>query len=93
MIAFLFTFGLAALLVVGGIRVSLHLRTARLPTRRRLSGLRRAYAAPMDYTTDANSRVAEDKSSHYARKVFVTLILILVMLSVIIVNAINAAVR
>jgi hypothetical protein len=42
MIAFLFIFGLAALLVVGGIRGSLHLRPhRRVSTGRRLSGLRR----------------------------------------------------
>ncbi len=93
MIAFLFTFGLAAFLVVAGMGASLHLRTPRLSTGRRLSGLRRAYAAPMGYTTAANSRRTEDKSSRYARKVFVTLILLLVMLSVIIVNAINAVIH
>ncbi len=93
MIAFLFIVSLAALLVVGGIRGSLHLRTHRLSTGRRLSGLRRAYAAPMAYTTAANSRGAESKSSHYTRKAVVTLIPLLVMLSVIIVNAINAVIH
>src|SRR5437016_4120845 len=59
MIAFLVTFGLAALIVVGGVRASLRLRVPTMPTGRRLSGLRRSYSAPlrrsyatpMDYTT------------------------------------------
>ena len=93
MITFLVTVGFAALLVVGGMRGSLHLRTHRLSTGRRLSGLRRAYAAPMAYTTAANSRRAESKSSHYMRKAFVILLLLLVMLSVIIVSAINAVIH
>jgi hypothetical protein len=80
MIAFLFIFGLAALLVVGGIRGSLHLRPhRRVSTGRRLSGLRRVYTAPMHYTTE------EDASSHYTRKAAVTLILLLFILSVIII--------
>ena len=88
MIAFLFTFGLAALLVVGGMRGSLHLRPhRRVSTGRRLSGLRRSYAAPMNYTT------GEDASSHYARKAVVTLILLLFLLSVIIIDAISAVIH
>ena len=46
MITFLFIFGLAAFLIVGGTRGSLHLRTHRVSTGRRLSGLRRSYAVP-----------------------------------------------
>ena len=88
MIAFLFTFGFAALLVVGGIMVSLHLRTHRASTGRRLSSLRRSYAAPMGYMTAMNSRAAEDESSRYARKAFVTSILLL--LRVILIGVISA---
>jgi hypothetical protein len=88
MIAFLFIFGLAALLVVGGIRGSLHLRPhRRVSTGRRLSGLRRVYTAPMHYTTE------EDASSHYTRKAAVTLILLLFILSVIIINALSAVIH
>jgi hypothetical protein len=93
MVAFLFTIGFAALLVVGGTMVSLHLRTHRVAAGRRLSGLRRAYAAPMGYTTAVNRRVAEDGSSHYARRAFVTSILLLVMLSVILIGVINAVIH
>ena len=85
MITFLVIFGLAALLVVGGVRGSLRLCPHRLLTGRRVSGLRRSHAAPMGYTTG-------DEMSRYARKAWVTLILILVVVSVIIINAINAAV-
>ena len=85
MTAFLVFFGLAALLVVGGVRGSLGLRPHRLSTGRRLSGLRRSYAAPMNDTT-------EDEISHHYRKAWVTLILLLVVVSVIIINTLNAAV-
>ncbi len=51
MIAFLATFGLAALLVVVDVRASLRLRVPDMPLGRRLSGLRRSYSAPMAYTT------------------------------------------
>ena len=86
MTAFLVFFGLTALLVVGGVRGSLHLRTHRLSTGRRLSGLRRSYAAPMNYTT-------EDEISHYYRKAFITLILVILSVIVIfIINTLNAAV-
>lgn len=90
MIAFLFAFGLAALLIVGGVRGSLRLRTHRMSPGRRLSGLRRSYAAPLDDTTAARSSLAEDEMSRYTRKAWVILILILVMLSMIISNAISA---
>jgi|GEM_PF-4583313 hypothetical protein len=88
MIAFLFTFGLAALLVVGGMRGRLPLRPhRRVSTGRRLSGLRRVYTAPMNYTT------GEDASSHYTRKAVVTLILLLFILNVIIIIAISAVIH
>jgi len=86
MITFLLIFGLAALLVVGGMRGSLHLRTHRMSTGRRLSSLRRAHAAPMNYMT-------EDEMSHRARKTVIILILLLVMLSVIIINLLNAVIH
>ena len=93
MIAFLVTFGLAALIVVGGVRASLRLRVPGMPTGRRLSGLRRSYSAPMVYTTSKNIRESEDAMSSYPRKAFVFSILILVMLSVIIIHAISLAVH
>ena len=85
MTALLLFFGLTALLIVGGVRGSLRLRTHRLSTGRRLSGLRRSYAAPMNDTT-------EDEISRHYRKAWVTLILLLVVVSVIIINTLNAAV-
>ena len=85
MTAFLVLFGLAALLVVGGVRGSLRLRPHRLSTGRRLSGLRRSYATPMNYTT-------EDEVSRHYRKAWVTVILLLVVVMVIIINTLNAAV-
>ncbi len=85
MTALLVFFGLTALLIVGGVRGSLRLRTHRLSTGRRLSGLRRSYAAPMNDTT-------EDEISRHYRKAWVTLILLLVVVSVIIINTLNAAV-
>jgi hypothetical protein len=93
MMAFLFIFGLVATLVVGGVMGNLHLRTHRVATGQRVSGLRRAYAAPMGYMTAVNRRVAEDGSSHYARRAFVTSILLLVMLSVILIGVINAVIH
>jgi len=86
MSTFLLIFGLAALLIVGGMRGSLHLRTHRISTGRRLSGLRRSHTAHSNYTT-------EDEMSHRARKILITLILLLVMLSVIILTASNAVIH
>jgi hypothetical protein len=88
MIAFLFIFGLAAFLIVGGMRGSLHLRTHRMFTGRRLSGLRRSYAVPVGYKTTADSRGA-DETTRYTRKTVAISILILVMLSVIIIGALS----
>ncbi len=83
MTAFLLFFGLAALLVVGGVRGSLHLRPHRLSIGRRVSGLRRSYAAPMHYTTG-------DETSHYYRKASITLILVLLsVIVIIIINTLN----
>ena len=101
MIAFLVTFGLAALIVVGGVRASLRLRVPGMPTGRRLSGLRRSYSAPlrrsyatpMDYTTPKNISKFDDEMSSYPRKAFVFSILILAVLSVIIIHAISLAVH
>ena len=84
MTAFLVFFGLAALLVVGGVRGSLHLRPHRLSTGRRVSGLRRSYAAPMHYTTG-------DETSHYYRKALITSILVMLsVIVIIIINTLNA---
>jgi hypothetical protein len=88
MLAFLFIFGLTATFVVGGVMSSLRLSPHRVATRRRLSGLRRSYAAPMGYTTAVNSRRAEDVSTRYTCKALVTSILLL--LSVILIGAIDA---
>ena len=88
MITFLLFFGLATLLVVGGVRGCLYLRTHRIATGQRLSGLRPAYAAPMNYTTGY-------ETSRYYRKALITLILLLVVGSVIVIfitNTLNAAV-
>ena len=86
MTAFLVFFGLAALLVVGGVRGCLYLRTHRIATGQRLSGLRPAYAAPMHYTTGY-------ETSHYYRKALITLILVMLSVIVIItINTLNAAV-
>jgi hypothetical protein len=95
MIAFLVTFGFAALLVFGGVRASLRLRlrVPGMPTGRRLSGLRRSYSAPMVYTTPKNIRDYEVAMSRYPRKAFVFMIFILVMLSVLIIHTISLAVH
>ena len=86
----LFIFGLAATFVVGGVVGSLRLCTHNAATRRRLSGLRRAYVAPMGYIAAVNRKGAEDMSSRYTRKALVTSMLLLVLLSVILIGAINA---
>ena len=93
MIAYLVFLGLAALIVVGGVRASLRLRVPGMPTGRRMSGLRRSYAAPMDYTTPKNISKFDDEMSSYPRKAIVFSILILVVLSVIITHAISLAVH
>jgi hypothetical protein len=86
MTAFLVFFGLVALLIVGGVRGSVRLRPHRLSTGRRVSGLRQSYAAPMNYTTG-------EETSHYYRKAWVTLILVVLSVIVIlIINTLNAAV-
>jgi hypothetical protein len=88
MIAFLFILGLAAFLIVGGTRGSLHLRTHRASTGRRLSGLRRSYAVPMGYKTTVDSRVT-DETTRYTRKAVAISILILVTLSVFVIGALS----
>jgi hypothetical protein len=93
MIAFLVTVSVAALLVVAGVKASLRLRVPGIPARRRLSGLRRSYSAPMVYSTPKNIRDYEDAISRYPRKAFVLTILILVMLSVLIIHIISLAVH
>ncbi len=86
MTAFLVFFGLAALLVVGGVRGSLRLRPHRLSTERRVSGLRRSYATPINDTTG-------EETSHYYRKAWIALLLVMLSLIVIfIINTLNAAV-
>ena len=92
MITFLFIFGLAAFLIVGGTRGSLHLRTHRVSTERRLSGLRRSYAVPMGYQTPADSRAAEE-TTRYTRKTVAISILILVTLSVILIGALSTIIH
>jgi hypothetical protein len=98
MIAFLVTFGLVALLVVMGVRSSVRLRVPDMPTRRRLSGLRQSYSAPMVYktpvyTTPKHIRKSEDAMVSYSRKAFVFSILILVMLSWIVIHIISLVVH
>jgi hypothetical protein len=88
MIAFLFFFGLAAFLIVGGTRGSLHLRTHRVLTERRLSGLRRSYADPMGYQTPADNRDIEE-TTRYTRKTVAISILILVTSSVILIGVLS----
>jgi hypothetical protein len=86
MITFLLFFGLATLLVVGGVRGCLYLRTHRIATGLHLSGLRPAYAAPMHDTTG-------DETSRYYRKALITLILVMLsVMVIIIINTLNAAV-
>jgi len=92
MITFLFIFGLAAFLIVGGTRGSLHLRTHRVSTGRRLSDLRRSYAVPMGYQTTADSRAAEE-TTRYTRKTAAISILILVTLSVILIGALSTIIH
>jgi hypothetical protein len=87
LITLLFVFGLATLLVGGGVRGSLHLRPHRLSTGQLLSGLRRSSAAPLKYTQH------DDKTSHYYRKAWITLILLLVLLSVLMITLLNAVIH
>ena len=92
MITFLFIFGLVAFLIVGGMRGSLHLRTHRVSTGRRLSGLRRSYTVPVGYKTTAGSR-GVDETTRYTRKFVAILILILVMLIVIIIGGLSTIIH
>ncbi len=86
MTAFLVFFGLAALLGIGCVRGSLQLRPHRLSTGRRVSGLRRSYATPMNDTTEA-------EISHYYRKTFIALLLVILSVIVLIViNTLNATI-
>jgi len=86
MTAFLVFFGLAALLGIGCVRGSLQLRPHRLSTGRRLSGLRRSYATPMNDTTEA-------EISYYYRKTFIALLLVILSVIVLIViNTLNATI-
>ena len=86
MTAFLVFFGLTALLIVGGVRGSLRLRPHRLSTGRRVSGLRRSYATLMNDTTG-------EETSHYYRKAWIALLLVILSVIVIIaINTLNAAV-
>jgi hypothetical protein len=86
MTAFLVFLGLAALLIVGGVRGSVRLRPYHIATGQRVSGLRQSYAAPMNDTT-------EDKmTSHYYRKAWIILILIMFSVIIFIIATLNAAV-
>ena len=85
MTAFLVFFGLAALLIVGGVRGSLRLRPHRLSTGRRGSGLQRSYAAPMYGTTG-------EETSHYYRKAWIILILVMLSVTILMISMLNAAV-
>ena len=85
MTTFLVFFGLAALLVVGGVRGSLNLRPHRLSTGQLLSGLRRSYATPMHHPQH------DYKTSHYYRKAWITLILVMLSVTVLIIAILGAA--
>jgi hypothetical protein len=87
MMTLLVVFGLAALLVGGGVRGSLHLRPHHLSTGQLVSGLRRSSAAPLKHAQH------DDKTSHYYRKAWITLILLLVLLSVLMITLLNVVIH
>ena len=85
MTAFLVFFGLAALLVVGGVRGSLNLRPHRLSTGQLLSGLRRSSATPMHHPQH------DYKTSHYYQKAWITMILVLFSVIILMIAFFGAA--
>ena len=85
MTAFLVFFGLTAFLVVGGVRGSLHLRPHHIATGQHVSSLRRSSAAPRHDTQHDN------KTSHYYRKAWITLVLVLLSVIVLIIAMLGAA--
>ncbi len=92
MIAFLFVFGLVTFLIVGGMRGSMYLHTHRVPIRRRLSGLRRSYAVPLNSKTPVDS-TETDETTHYTRKAVGISLLILVTLTVILIGALSTIIH
>ena len=85
MTAFLVFFGLSAFLIAGGVRGSLHLRPHHIATGQRVSSLRRSSAAPRHDTT------GDGVTSHYYRKAWITLVLVLLSVIVLITALLGAA--
>ncbi len=97
MSAFLVTCVVIAILIAGGIAISVHLHNPSIKGQW-LSGSRRVYAAPRRYATDTNINLTGADPIYYSRKVLVILTvivpLILVALSTIVIGiVINGIVR
>jgi hypothetical protein len=90
MMTFLFFIGVAAVLIVGGTRGSLYLRTRRVSTGRRLGSLRRSYVVPVDYEATADSELV-DETTRYNRKMLGISLLFLGTVGVIIMGVLSVA--
>jgi hypothetical protein len=95
--AFLVTCVVIAILIAGGIAISVRLHNTSIKGQR-LSGSQRFYAAPRRYATDTNINLTDADPIYYSRKVLVILSvivpLILVALSMIVIGiVINGIVR
>ena len=88
MVAFLVTCVVIAILIAGGIAISVHLHTTSIKGQR-LSGSQRFYAAPRRYATDS-----ANVAMTYSQRAIVTTTVVLVALSMLaIVAVINALAR
>jgi hypothetical protein len=89
MVAFLVTCVVIAILMAGGIAISVHLHNTSIKGQR-LSGSQRFYAAPRRYATD----LTDVDMVYSSRKILVTLTVVLIALSVMAIGAfINVIVR
>ena len=97
MVAFLVACVVVAILIAGGIAISVRLYNTSIKGQR-LSGSQRFYAAPRRYATNTNIDLTDADPIYYSRKVLVILTLIvplvLVALSMIVIGiVINGIVR
>ena len=85
--ALLITLLLAILLSAGGTIISLRLIAHRAGHVSRPRSSRRVYLAPGSYATDTNISIGDSDMGRYTRRAFVTLVILLIILSSLIYGA------
>ena len=85
--AFFITCVVIALLIAGGIAISVHLHNTSIKGQR-LRGSQRFYVAPRMYATD----LADIDPIYYSRKILVTMTVVLVVLGVMAIGAVMSVI-